>query len=108
MSKQDKLMLLYDHEPNSDVLASNMSALGTASDRSAASVNYRLDGGAKRELFLNYWKTRLSRFEFSLTASEDSATTPSSLNGTAYSNHHLSNRDIGMLSHFSKLEIISN
>jgi len=95
MSKQDKLMLLYDHEPSNEMLAVNLNAIVGRAAGEPSAVNYRLDGGVKRELFLNYWKARLNRFDFNLERNLDD-TTPG-LNGTGYtySNHHLSNRDIG-------------
>lgn len=118
LSKLDKLMLLYDYEPSNNVILANLSTLATSSlvastSQMATTTTYRLDNGMKRDLFFNYWKARLNRFEPSLMFS--SATTSTSSyhlaeaqlktdvdqnfmnDGISYAgNHHLSNRDIGI------------
>jgi len=108
VSKQDKIILLYDYEANNETIAANLSAICGANCSAASdSVTYRLDNGVKRELFVNYWKARLSRFEpsgYLVDRTPDEANhhhhyNPSlgMINGAPFNysgNHHLSNRDI--------------
>ena len=64
MSKQDKLMLLYDHEPNSETLSANLCSMsGRSPNELADTVHFRLDSGVKRDVFVSYWKARLNRFD---------------------------------------------
>jgi hypothetical protein len=53
-------------------------------------TNYRLDNSIRKELFVNYWRNRLSRFDLNLIEESNIHLPPG-----AGGNHHLSNRDIG-------------
>ena len=92
-------MLLYDYEPTSEYIKENFNEISSqmtaTSNKSASSSSsssfetdttdtgissnsktgsdlvYRIDASIRKELFINYWRNRISRFELNLADSNE-------------------------------------
>jgi hypothetical protein len=86
VNKRNKSILLYDYEPTNEYIKENFNAIhqqqqhgvvadDNSEDAQMPSFNntgklndfvYRLDNSIRKELFINYWRNRVTKFELNL------------------------------------------
>jgi hypothetical protein len=127
LDKTSKSMLLYDYEPTNEYIKENFNAIQTSaanqtSSSSSSSTSsfdahnnnnnpslerknllgndlvYRLDSSIRKELFISYWRNRISKFELMLAdPHEEKLLNYHRKNSLVGFSEDLASRDSGML-----------